>query len=110
MYGINEIDATGLKDRLAQEKPMRLIDVRSSAEFQQGIIAGAEFIPLHTLPMRLDEFSKDEDIIFYCRTGSRSAQACMFLKQNTGIDATNLRGGIVGWYQSGYSIVSPDAA
>ncbi|PID49672.1 MAG: hypothetical protein CR991_05415 [Proteobacteria bacterium] len=64
-------------------------------------------MPLHTLPLRLGEFNADEKIVFYCRTGSRSAQACMFLKQNSGIDAINLRGGIVDWYHAGYEVVVP---
>jgi rhodanese-related sulfurtransferase len=94
---------------LSQGEKLRLVDVRSEAEFQQGIIEGAEFLPLHILPIRMGEFASDEKIVLYCRSGARSAQACLYLKQNTGIDAINLRGGIIGWYQSGYQIVRPAA-
>ena len=109
MYGINEVDAAELKSMLNNGEKLRLVDVRSEAEFQQGIIEGAEFLPLHVLPMRMNELAGDEKIVLYCRSGTRSAQACMYLKQNTGIDAINLRGGIIGWYQSGYQIVRPAA-
>ena len=107
MFGIKEIDASGLQSMLEKGDDVRLVDVRSMGEFQQGMIEGAEFLPLHTLPLRLDEFSDDRPIVFYCRSGNRSAQACMFLKQNKGVDAINLRGGIISWYQSGYKIVQP---
>jgi rhodanese-related sulfurtransferase len=107
MFGIREVDASGLQGMLSKGEKVRLVDVRSEAEFQQGIIEGAEFLPLHVLPMRMNEFSNDEKIVLYCRSGARSAQACMFLKQNTGVEAINLRGGIIGWYQSGYKIVQP---
>lgn len=109
MYGINEVDASELQTMLSNGEKLRLVDVRSEAEFQQGIIEGAEFLPLHVLPMRMNEFANDEKIVLYCRSGARSAQACMYLKQNTGIEAINLRGGIIGWYQSGYQIVRPAA-
>lgn len=110
MFGIREVDAAGLKKLLDSGEKVRLIDVRSASEVAQGIIEGSEFMPLHTLPMRMNELPKDETIVFYCRSGARSAQACMFLAQNTGIEAINLRGGIISWYQSGLKVVLPNAA
>ncbi|MDD5391813.1 MAG: rhodanese-like domain-containing protein [Thiothrix sp.] len=110
MFGIHEIDAGGLKKLLDAEKGVHLIDVRSASEVAQGMIEGSEFMPLHTLPLRMNDLPKDKTIVFYCRTGARSAQACMYLAQNTGIQATNLRGGIISWYQSGQKIVLPTAA
>lgn len=53
MYGINEVNASELKNMLSQGEKLRLVDVRSEAEFQQGIIEGAEFLPLHILPIRM---------------------------------------------------------
>lgn len=112
MFGINEIDADDLKAKFDNGEKVRLVDVRSSAEFSQGIIEGAEFMPLHTVPLRMNELgvAEDETLVIYCRSGNRSAQACMYLKQNAGIEATNLRGGIISWYRSGNTIVPPVAA
>ncbi len=110
MFGIREIDAPELKKLIDSGKKVHLIDVRSAAEFSQGVIEGAEFMPLHTLPMRMADLSKEETIVIYCRSGARSAQACMYLAQNAGIQALNLRGGIIHWYQSGQKIVLPNAA
>ena len=112
MFGVKEIDASGLKEMLDNAKKdgkkIRLFDVRSQAEYAQGIIEGGEFVPLHTLPIKLNEINKDDINVFYCRSGARSAQACMYLSQNTDIEGINLRGGIISWYQSGYEIIRPD--
>ncbi len=106
--GVKEIDAAGLKDLLDKKEDIQLYDVRSQAEFAQGIIEGGEFIPLHTIPLKMNDLPKDKQIVFYCRSGARSAQACAYVAQNVGIEALNLRGGIISWYQSGFDIIKPD--
>ena len=112
MFGVKEVDADGLKALIDKGDKIKLIDVRSQAEYAQGIIEGGEFMPLHTLPAHMDSLPKDDNttIVFYCRTGARSGQACSYLKQNTGTEALNLSGGIVRWYQSGYPVVAPNTA
>ncbi len=110
MFGIREVDPAGLQKMLDSGEKVHLIDVRSASEVAQGVIEGSEFMPLHTLPLRMNELPKDETIVFYCRSGARSAQACMFLAQNTGMNAVNLRGGIISWYQAGMKVVLPNTA
>ncbi len=108
MFGVKEIDATALKEMMDNGENIQLLDVRSQAEYAQGIIEGGEFVPLHTLPLKVNDLSKDKKIVIYCRSGARSGQACSYLAQNTDIEALNLRGGIISWYQSGFEIVRPD--
>lgn len=110
MFGVKEIDATGLKEMMDKDEDIQLFDVRSQAEFAQGIIKGGEFAPLHTIPLKINDLDKNKTIVFYCRSGARSAQACSFVEQNTGIEALNLRGGIISWYQSGFEIIRPESA
>jgi len=89
----------------ARLNEIRLIDVRSTAEAAQGIIEGAEVIPLHTVPMRVDEFRDQRDVVLYCHSGARSAQACQFLAAQ-GIDNLyNLDGGILVWAGAGFPLV-----
>ena len=99
---IKEIDAPELHNWV-QEKhaKMRVIDVRGMGEIAAGTVSGAEAVPLHTLPVRMNEFSRDEKLVFICRSGARSAQACMFLLQQGYENVYNLRGGMIGWVQSG---------
>lgn len=107
MPQIEEIDVAELKKRLASDETIRLIDVRSQQEWDQGIIENSEFIPMETVPARLNEFDNDVTNVIYCRSGVRSAQVCMFLAEQADIKAINLRGGIIAWAQSGADIVRP---
>jgi phage shock protein E len=63
-----------------------LVDVRSADEFDEGTVVGAINIPLHTIPVRVDEFrSLGKPVIVFCRSGARSFQASTWLKRN-GVD------------------------
>jgi rhodanese-related sulfurtransferase len=102
MNSIKEIDAPELASWVKEKHPkMRVIDVRGMGEIASGTISGAEAVPLHTLPAKINEFSRDEKLVFICRSGARSAQACMFLQQQGYENVYNLRGGMMGWMQHG---------
>jgi len=105
---IKEIDATGLKEMMDSDEDILLYDVRSQAEFMQGIIEGGEFMPMHTVPLKINDLPKDKTIVFYCRSGARSGQVCGYVAQEVGIEALNLRGGIISWYQAGFEIIRPE--
>ena len=54
----------------------RIVDVRTPAEFRSGHFPGAVNIPLADIRSRLDEFGgRDQAIVVYCRSGSRSSVA-----------------------------------
>jgi rhodanese-related sulfurtransferase len=106
---IKEIDAAGLKEMMDKDEDILLYDVRSQAEFAQGIIEGGEFLPMHTVPVKLNDLPDDKKIVFYCRSGARSGQVCGYVLQNTNLEPLNLRGGIISWYQSGFEVVKPEA-
>ncbi|MGA8863090.1 MAG: rhodanese-like domain-containing protein [Gallionella sp.] len=80
---------------------LRVIDVRQPQEIAMGTVPNAEALPLHTLPGRMHELSPAEKLVIICRSGARSAQACMFLQQNGFSDVYNLRGGMMGWMRHG---------
>jgi rhodanese-related sulfurtransferase len=108
MFAIQEIDAGQLAAALeAQTDDLLLVDVRTPAEMAQGMIPGAEAVPMHLVPLRLEEWRNSKTLAVYCRTGARSGQVCAFLQQH-GIDqAVNLRGGIVVWHRKGFPIEKP---
>ena len=66
-----------------------LIDVRGTGEYSEVHIPEARNIPLHLLPMRMNEIDKTKQVIFICRSGGRSGQACLFA-ENAGTKAYNL--------------------
>lgn len=103
---IHEISTPELADMLSSDAPPRLIDVRSAAEVMQGIIPDAEHMVMHTVPLRMSELAHDEPVVFYCRSGTRSAQVCYFLKQQNFDNVINLRGGIIDWARNGQQVAS----
>jgi rhodanese-related sulfurtransferase len=111
MFGIQEIDVRQLAALLESDpEGLLLVDVRSATEMAQGMLPGAQAVPMHLVPLRLDDWRKEKQIVFYCRSGIRSAQVCGYLQQQ-GIDqVVNLRGGIVDWYRQGFPIEAPEAA
>ncbi len=64
-----------------------IIDTREPFEFATGHVDGALNIPPAdfmepTLPTKLKAIPKDQEIIVYCRTGSRSNVVIHILKQH----------------------------
>lgn len=105
MYGFKEIDVQGLEELKANSECM-LIDVRTDAEVARGGIAGALHLPLHLLPLKVQDFPADKPVIFYCQSGGRSAQASAFAASKGLVEVYNLQGGIMGWIRSGKPLSS----
>lgn len=80
-----------------QSDEVFLLDVREPEEFRICALPGAALIPLKQLPDRVSEVDGTREIIAYCRTGRRSAQAVRFLHQAGYLSAKNLHGGIHAW-------------
>lgn len=59
-----------------------LVDVREPGECAGGTARGAVNIPLGRLASELDRFKGKENIVVFCRSGNRSAQAKAILEQN----------------------------
>ncbi|MCW8825882.1 MAG: rhodanese-like domain-containing protein [Gammaproteobacteria bacterium] len=103
MSSINEIDVHELHNMISSDDVL-LVDVRSHAEVTQGAIPGASHLPLHLLPLQLDQLPRDKKVVFYCRTGARSAQACLYAANQGSDNVINLRGGIVAWVREGREV------
>jgi rhodanese-related sulfurtransferase len=101
---ITEIDAHDLQARLNEGDDFLLLDIRSEGEVAQGMLAGAEHMPMHQIPLKISELPKDKAIILYCHSGARSYHACAYLAQQGFDNAINLRGGILGWARSGFQL------
>lgn len=104
-FAIKEIDAAGL-ERLESQGEVLLVDVRTEQEFAAGAIPGAHFSPLHVLPLAADQLPKDKPVVFYCRSGARSAQACAFMASKGYDQVYNLAGGIIAWTRAGRSLAA----
>jgi rhodanese-related sulfurtransferase len=105
---VNEIDSESLQQRIAAGEGIVLLDIRTPAEVAQGVIPQAQLLPMHLLPLRLNELPQDQDVIIYCRSGARSYQACAYMMQQGWDRVINLRGGIIAWARHGYPIDYPE--
>lgn len=65
-----------------------LLDVRTEAEFSDGHHPKSVNIPLQVLKSRLNELDHKKAIVTVCRSGARSAQAAIILREK-GFDAIN---------------------
>jgi rhodanese-related sulfurtransferase len=99
------ITVTELPNLIASGKA-QLVDVRTDAEIARGRIKGAICLPLHLLPLRLQDLDAKKATVFYCQVGGRSAQAAAFAAAQGLGDVYNLQGGIMAWAQSGGEIVA----
>jgi phage shock protein E len=90
-----------LRDRLAAEAHLQLVDVRTPQEFAEGHLKGAKNIPLDSLEARLGELAKDQPLALYCRSGRRSATALGLVHARGFEQAQHLEGGILAWQQQG---------
>jgi sulfur dioxygenase len=77
----------------------QVVDVREPAEFTGplGRIAGATLIPLGSLLNNKELLSKEKPIVLVCRSGARSAQATVLLKNAGFARVANLAGGMLRW-------------
>lgn len=103
MYDFKHISAEELHS-LLQQGDIRLIDVRTDTEVARGKIPQGESIPLHLIPLRLNELDKQAATVFYCQMGGRSAQAAAFAAGNGFSNVYNLQGGITAWAYAGLPI------
>ncbi len=98
---VPEITVHELKARLEGGDRPVILDVRKPYEVQIASIGHDVLIPVDELPERLAELEpyRDREIVVYCRSGARSAQATKLLREAGFRDVKNLKGGILAWSQ-----------
>lgn len=87
-------------EELIRDGEAQLVDVREPYEHEAGRIAGALHIELERLPGEAATLDRDRPIVFYCRSGNRSALAAEAFAAS-GYDAHNLDGGLEAWVGAG---------
>ncbi|MGH9315720.1 MAG: rhodanese-like domain-containing protein [Thermoanaerobaculia bacterium] len=97
MFAIPSITVEELEGKQERGEKPTLLDVREPHEWAISDLTGSIKIPLGTLPQRFSEVPSEGEIVVYCRSGARSAQAVQFLLANGHAKARNLAGGINRW-------------
>lgn len=88
---------------LLRDGGTQLVDVRAAPEHEAGRIAGSLHIELDRLPAEAGTLDRERPIVFYCRSGSRSALAAQAFAAS-GYRAHNLDGGLKAWVGAGLPI------
>ena len=86
---------------------IEVIDVREPHEYEAGRIAGARHLPLAELSAQAQTITQDRPVVFYCRSGARSAMATQAFSQ-AGWDAHNMSGGLLEWQAAGLPLEPED--
>jgi rhodanese-related sulfurtransferase len=97
-------------ERLAEmlrDDGAQLIDVRESYEHEAGHIADDRHVEFDRLASEAETLDRDRPVVFYCRSGNRSAVAVEAFRA-AGFDAYNLAGGLVAWVESGRALDPED--
>jgi rhodanese-related sulfurtransferase len=98
--GQMEISPKEVKNRLDSGERLFLIDVRQPEEHAIANIAGAELIPMNTVPAAVEQLEAKADqgtLIVFCHHGMRSLNVVNWLR-GQGIEACqSMSGGIDQW-------------
>ncbi|MBA3305969.1 MAG: rhodanese-like domain-containing protein [Thermoleophilaceae bacterium] len=86
-----------------------LIDVRESYEREAGRIAATRHVQFAQLSDQAETVDRERPVVFYCRSGGRSAVATQAFRAS-GYDAHNMTGGLLAWVEQGLPIEPEDGS
>lgn len=103
---ITEVTPQQVKADLDAGKPIILVDVRDSEEFEAGHLPKALNISRGLLEWKIGVMIPDKNasIVMYCRTGARSALTTARLQEMGYTNVRNMQGAFKAWGEAGYPI------
>jgi rhodanese-related sulfurtransferase len=105
----NSIEPRALGERIAWADPsLVVLDVRTAEEYASGHLPGAINIPHVEIAARIAELesARDRDVVVYCRTGARSAQALEALGKAGFTRLFHLKGDYTRWSEEKRPVVA----
>ena len=84
-----------------------ILDIRESAELNQGVIKNSQHISFTALKTSLDSIKKYQDrpTIVYCKSGARSTSASNILIDNNYNEVYSMKGGYDAWVSENLPVV-----
>jgi phage shock protein E len=107
--GPASIEPKALGERIAwADQALFVLDVRTPGEYAAGHLPGAVNIPHDQLAARLGELSgaRERDIVVYCRTGRRSAEALGVLDKAGFKRLFHLKGDYTRWTEEKRPVIA----
>ncbi len=105
---VPEVSPQELNDWLKSNKPLQVVDARTTSEYQQGTIGRAKHAPVTDLPGALERLKLDPSrpVVVLCLRGHRSLPGVRWLRAN-GYEAYSLKGGVMNWQRAGFKVQKP---
>ncbi|GJL54971.1 MAG: MBL fold hydrolase [Nitrospirales bacterium] len=94
------ITAQSLAEELQTAEPPLVLDVRKEQEWKEKQIGHSVNIPVSHLEERINEVTRDRQIVVHCATGYRSSIAASLLEKHGIKNVMDLVGGIKTWQQA----------
>jgi rhodanese-related sulfurtransferase len=80
-----------------------VVDVREAWEFENGHVPRAHHIALNTIPDRINDLPKHQQIWVICQSGGRSMTASNYLEAQ-GFNVVSVAGGTGSWIGAGKEV------
>ena len=100
-----EVEVQRLKEMLDSGE-VQLVDTREAYEVEAAHIPGSRHVDLAELSAAAERFDRERPVVFYCRSGERSAMAADAFAAG-GFEAYSLAGGLLAWKDAGLPL-EPD--
>lgn len=96
-----DLEPEAFADGIQNNPQAEIIDVRTSEEYDSGHLPGAININVMAPDFleQIDNLDQSKAYYVYCRSGGRSARACMMMHEEGFREVHNLKGGILAWHQ-----------
>ncbi len=106
---VPQISVAELRQMLAAQPDLQVLDVRRAPEYTSGHVPTAQSAPLAQLERELDTLKLDpaRPLAVICAGGYRSSAATGILARHGFTNLTNVTGGTSAWTSAGYETEQP---
>ena len=103
---VREMSIAALRDRLAHDPPVHLLDVREHEEWLRGHLPGARHLCKGIIERDIEDMVPDTgaEIVLYCGGGFRSALAADALRKMGYTRVASMAGGWRAWTEAGFVV------
>jgi rhodanese-related sulfurtransferase len=103
---MNRVTVKKLKDQLGADPGLRLVDVRTPAEYRSGHVTGSLNIPLEKIQKEGIEAlgTASEGVFLICESGKRASMAASSLEGSGPGGVLVVEGGMSQWRDLGYPL------
>ena len=93
-------------EKFIKSGEVRVIDVRTPAEFAGGHIPGAQNIDIYNSAFleKIKALDRNVSYVINCQSGGRSSKATAMMQEEGFLKAKNLEGGIMAWRKAGLPV------